>query len=158
MQAAAREFPSVASVRVREALATSRRLAAKLALAVRAATGVALTSSAIVLAGALAANRRARLDDATILKILGATRRRLIGDVPDRIRPARPVRRRCSARRRARRPPMRSSSCHGVRFRLRRRSAARRGSRRGLALTVALGMVGAWRILGEKPAAFLREL
>ena len=28
----------------------------------------------------------------------------------------------------------------------------------GLALTVALGMVGAWRILGEKPAAFLREL
>ena len=30
-----------------------------------------------MLAGALAANRRARLADATILKILGATRRRL---------------------------------------------------------------------------------
>ena len=28
----------------------------------------------------------------------------------------------------------------------------------GLVLTVALGMVGAWRILGQKPAAFLREL
>jgi len=28
----------------------------------------------------------------------------------------------------------------------------------GLALTVALGMVGAWRILGQKSAAFLREL
>ena len=28
----------------------------------------------------------------------------------------------------------------------------------GLALTVALGMIGAWRILGQKPAAFLREL
>ena len=28
----------------------------------------------------------------------------------------------------------------------------------GLAFTVVLGMVGAWRILGQKPAAFLREL
>ena len=27
-----------------------------------------------------------------------------------------------------------------------------------LLLTVALGMTGAWRILGQKPAAFLREL
>jgi putative ABC transport system permease protein len=27
-----------------------------------------------------------------------------------------------------------------------------------LTLTVALGMAGAWRILGQKPAAFLREL
>jgi len=26
----------------------------------------------------------------------------------------------------------------------------------GLILTVALGMIGAWRILGQKPAAFLR--
>ena len=50
---------------------------AKLALAIRAATGVALLTSVLVLAGALAANRRARLADATILKILGATRTRL---------------------------------------------------------------------------------
>ena len=28
----------------------------------------------------------------------------------------------------------------------------------GLALTVGLGMIGAWRILGQKPAAYLREL
>ena len=27
----------------------------------------------------------------------------------------------------------------------------------GLALTVVLGMIGAWRILGQKPAAFLRS-
>ena len=27
-----------------------------------------------------------------------------------------------------------------------------------LLLTVALGLIGAWRILGQKPAAFLREL
>ena len=38
----------------------------KLALAIRAATGVALLTSVLVLAGAFAANRRARLADATI--------------------------------------------------------------------------------------------
>jgi putative ABC transport system permease protein len=27
-----------------------------------------------------------------------------------------------------------------------------------LLLTVLLGLIGAWRILGQKPAAFLREL
>ena len=28
----------------------------------------------------------------------------------------------------------------------------------GLAVTIALGMIGAWRVLGQKPAAFLKEL
>ena len=77
MRAVAQEFPNVASVRVREAMESVETLVAKLALAIRAATGVALTTSVLVLAGALAANRRARLADATILKILGATRGRL---------------------------------------------------------------------------------
>ena len=77
LRAAAREFPTVVSVRVHEALETIEGLVAKLALAIRAATGVALATSVLVLAGALAANRRARLADATILKILGATRNRL---------------------------------------------------------------------------------
>ena len=77
MRAVAQRFPDVASVRVREAMESVETLVAKLALAIRAVTGVALTTSVLVLAGALAANRRARLADATILKILGATRGRL---------------------------------------------------------------------------------
>ncbi|MBV9909568.1 MAG: ABC transporter permease, partial [Hyphomicrobiales bacterium] len=77
LRAVAHDFPDVGSVRVREALEGVEALVAKLALAIRAATGVALTTSVLVLAGALAANRRARLADATILKILGATRGRL---------------------------------------------------------------------------------
>jgi putative ABC transport system permease protein len=28
----------------------------------------------------------------------------------------------------------------------------------GLAITVGLGMIGAWRTLSQKPAAYLREL
>ena len=71
-------FPSVAALRVRDALEAVEVLVAKLAVAIRAASGVALSTSVLVLAGALAANRRARIYDAVVLKILGATRRRLI--------------------------------------------------------------------------------
>ena len=157
MKAAARDFPGVAAIRVREALATIEALTAKLALAIRSASGVALASAALVLAGALAASRRARIADAVVLKILGATRPRLI-------------------------------AAFLAEYALLGLSAAVFGAAAGaaaayaivvwvmgfdfsfaagptlaavaaaLALTVALGMVGAWRILGEKPAAFLREL
>ena len=150
-------FPTVASVRVREAMESVESLVAKLALAIRAATGVALTTSVLVLAGALAANRRARLADATILKILGATRATADHDVPDRIRASgacdRRVRRRGGD---ARRLSGRLAH-HAVRFRLRLAGplAAAGG---GLAITVGLGMIGAWRILSQKPAAYLREL
>ncbi|RBP08710.1 putative ABC transport system permease protein [Roseiarcus fermentans] len=157
LRATARDFPSVVSVRVHDALETIEGLVAKLALAIRAATGVALTTSVLVLAGALAANRRARLADATILKILGATRTRLSGmflieyailgsataafgiaagtliawAVVTRILFAEFV------------------------FDWTSALAAAGG---GLAFTVILGMIGAWRILGTAPAAFLREL
>ena len=78
MKATAQDFPPVSAVRVREALDAVEALVAKLAQAIRAASGVALATSVLVLAGALAANRRARIADAVILKILGATRGRLI--------------------------------------------------------------------------------
>ena len=50
----------------------------QLAFAVRGASGVALTASVLVLAGALAAGQRSRIYDAVVLKTLGATRRRLL--------------------------------------------------------------------------------
>ena len=99
LRAAAHDFPTVASVRVRDALETVEGLVAKLALAIRAATGVALLTSVLVLAGALAANRRARLADATILKILGATPHEADRHVPHGI---------CDPRRR--RPPLSASA------------------------------------------------
>ena len=74
----AHDFPSIAALRVRDALETIEGLVAKLAVAIRAATGVALATSVLVLAGALAANRRARIYDSVVLKILGATRARLL--------------------------------------------------------------------------------
>ena len=127
MKAAARDFPAVAAIRVREALATIEALTAKLALAIRAASGVALASAAIVLAGALAASRRARIADAVILKILGATRPRLIAAFLAEYAAARPVRRpvRRGGGRGGRLRDRRLGD--GLRLRLRRRSGARRG-------------------------------
>ena len=71
-------FPAVTSVRVKEALDAVNGLIAQLALAVRVAAAVALVSSVLVLAGALAAGNRGRMHDAVVLKTLGATRVTLI--------------------------------------------------------------------------------
>jgi putative ABC transport system permease protein len=157
MRAVAHEFPTVAAVRVREAMDNIETLVAKLALAIRAATGVALTTSVLVLAGALAANRRARLADATILKILGATRGRLttmflieyallgaatavFGVAAGTLAAFWVVNR-----------IMQFDFVFGW-------LAALGAAGGGLAITVGLGMIGAWRTLSQKPAAYLREL
>jgi putative ABC transport system permease protein len=157
MKAAARDFPSIATIRVREALATIEALTAKLALAIRAAAGVALASAAIVLAGALAASRRARIADAVILKILGATRPRLIAAFLAEYALLGLFAALFGAAAGAAAAFAIVVWVMGFDFAV-AAGPALAAVAAGLALTVALGMVGAWRILGEKPAAFLREL
>ncbi|MET0606171.1 MAG: FtsX-like permease family protein [Beijerinckiaceae bacterium] len=71
-------FPSVTSVRVRDALEAIDKLVRQLAVAIRGASAIAVISSLLVLAGAMAAGQRARQYDAVILKTLGATRGRLL--------------------------------------------------------------------------------
>jgi len=78
LNAVTRAFPSVTSVRVKDALDIVNDLVAQLATAIRAAAAVALVASILVLSGALAAGNRARVHDAVVLKTLGATRRTLI--------------------------------------------------------------------------------
>lgn len=78
LKAVSERFPSVSTIRVKEALETVDGIVAKLALAVRGASAVAVIASIVVLGGALAAGRRVRAQEAVILKTLGATRRRLI--------------------------------------------------------------------------------
>src|SRR6202166_2046718 len=72
-------FPTVTSVRVREALETIGSVVTNLVLAIRGASAVTLISAILVLGGALAAGHRHRVYDAVILKTLGATRARLLG-------------------------------------------------------------------------------
>lgn len=71
-------FPSVSSVRVKDALDAVGAIVGNLILAVRGASLITLIAAALVLGGALAAGHRHRVYDAVILKALGATRRRLI--------------------------------------------------------------------------------
>ncbi|MGL4490639.1 MAG: ABC transporter permease [Rhizobiaceae bacterium] len=73
-----RTYPAITSVRVKDALALANNFVAQFATAVRVAASVALVASVLVLAGALAAGNRARVRDAVVLKMLGATRRTLV--------------------------------------------------------------------------------
>ncbi|MFM2422218.1 MAG: hypothetical protein RL291_748, partial [Pseudomonadota bacterium] len=73
-----REFPATTAVRVKEAVAQFNVLFARVMTAVRSAAGVTLLAGALVLAGALATAQRRRIKEAVILKVLGATRRRIL--------------------------------------------------------------------------------
>jgi putative ABC transport system permease protein len=156
-RATAREFPSVAVVNVREALEAVEALTAKLALAIRAAAGVALLASALALAGALAAARRARLVDATILKILGATRVRLAAIFLAEYALLGAAAALFGVAAGTLAGYVIVTEIMGFDFVL-AAGPAFAAAAGGLALTVGLGMIGAWRILGRRPAEFLREL
>ena len=71
-------FPGVSVVRVRETLETVSGLLNNLAMAVRAAGAVTLVTGMLVLAGALAAGHGQRVYDAVLLKVLGASRARVV--------------------------------------------------------------------------------
>ena len=70
-------FPNISTVRVRDAIQQIQNMLASLAQGVSAASLVTIFAGLLVLAGAIAAGTRARLYDATILKVLGATRGRI---------------------------------------------------------------------------------
>jgi putative ABC transport system permease protein len=74
----AARFPQIIAIRVKDALTTVSGLVRDLALAVRAGSGITLIASILVLGGALAAGHRYRVYDAMILKVLGASRRRIM--------------------------------------------------------------------------------
>jgi putative ABC transport system permease protein len=157
LNAVTRAFPAVTSVRVKDALDIVNRLVAQLATAIRAAAAVALIASVLVLSGALAAGNRARIHDAVVLKTLGATRRTLIaafsleylmiglataifalaaGGVAAWFVVSRIMGLPSSFL------PQVAASTVAV----------------ALALTVGFGLLGTWRILGQKAAPVLRDL
>jgi putative ABC transport system permease protein len=158
LRAVSKAFPAVTSVRVKEALDAIGDATAKLALGVRAASGVALASSILVLAGALAAGRRSRIYDAVVLKTLGATRARLLrsllyeyailgvataifGILAGAIAAWMIVTR-----------VMKVDTFAWL------WSTAGTATLAALLLTIGLGLAGTWRVLGQKPAPYLRNL
>ncbi|MGO6996351.1 ABC transporter permease [Rhizobium leguminosarum] len=150
-------YPTITSVRVKDAIDIVNQLVAQLATAIRAAASVALFASILVLAGALAAGNRARTHDAVVLKTLGATRAMLIrafsyeylilglataifaliaGSVAAWFIVARIMRL----------PSTFLPDVAGLTLVT------------ALVLTVGIGLIGTWRILGQKAAPVLREL
>ncbi|HEX8261617.1 MAG TPA: FtsX-like permease family protein [Allosphingosinicella sp.] len=77
-RAVSRAFPTVSAIRVKEVVETVGTMLSQLAVAVRAAASVAILAGIAVLVGALAASRRARTYDSVVLKMLGATRPRIL--------------------------------------------------------------------------------
>ena len=65
-------------MRVREALEAVAKVVFDLTLAIRGASAITLIAAVLVLAGALATGHRHRVYDAVVLKMLGATRGRLL--------------------------------------------------------------------------------
>ncbi len=153
----AADFPTVTTIRVKDALATVNTLLGQLAIAIRSAASVTLVASILVLGGALASSHRHRIYDAVILKTLGATRMTLVAAfaleylligfatavfgvaagilagwaIVDGVM------------------HLSFTVLPGVAF------AAAFGA---MALALAFGLIGTWRILGEKPAPILRNL
>src|SRR5262249_44074596 len=78
LKAVADAFPGVTTVRGRGAIDAVGNIVTNLGLAIRGASALTLLVAVLVLGGALAAGHRHRVYDAVILKTVGATRVRLI--------------------------------------------------------------------------------
>lgn len=153
----AKAFPMVTAIGVREALEQVNSLVSKLALAIRGASAVTIFASVLVLAGALGAGQRARIGDAVILKTLGATRVKLFaaflleygllgavtalfGFLAGSLAAWAIVTR------------LMNLSFHWL------IGAALSACIIAIVVTVLFGLIGTWRILSQKPAAYLRNL
>ncbi len=73
-----KNFPTVTTIAMRNALEMAYNLSTQLTLVIRIAGGLALITGFLVLGGAIAASNRARTYDMVILKALGTTRIRLL--------------------------------------------------------------------------------
>jgi putative ABC transport system permease protein len=150
-------LPGVTIVRIREALETVNTLVGQLAWAVRAASSIALLASVLVLAGAFAAGRRQRVHDAVVLKTLGATRARLIGAFVLEFLGVGLVTAVFGVAAGALAAWYVLTSIMDVEFSF-LAGPALSAAGLALALIVGFGLVGTWRVLGQKPAPILRNL
>ncbi len=153
----AEAYPSVTSIRVKDALDAVSGVVAQLATAIRGAASVALVASVLVLAGALAAGQEARLYDAVVLKTLGATRARLLAAFVLEygiLGLATAVFGVLAG----------TAAAWGIVAKVMSLDftffwpQALLAAFGALAVTVLLGLLGTWRILGRKPAPYLRNL
>lgn len=150
-------FPSVTSVRVKDALDQANQVIGQLALAVRVAASIALVASILVLGGALAAGQRHRIYDAVVLKTLGATRLQLIQAFGLEYLLLGTVTAVFGLIAGSTAAWFVLETIMGVDFTF-LPSVAFSALLTALVLTVGFGLAGTWRLLGQKAAPVLREL
>jgi putative ABC transport system permease protein len=155
--AVAGAFPMVTVLRVKEALEAIGSIVANLVLAIDGASAVTLLAAALVLGGALAAGHRHRVYDAVILKTLGATRARLIGAYAIEYLLLGAATTLFGAISGSFAAWLIVSDLMHLRFAWQPwpALAAALGA---VAVTVALGLIGTFSALGQKPASVLRNL
>jgi putative ABC transport system permease protein len=153
----ARSFPSVTTISVKDALDTVNAVAGQFVFAVRGVSSVAFLASILVLGGALAAGQHARIHDAAVLKTLGATRARLLSAYIYEYA----LIGLCTAL-------FGVAAGGAAAFAIVRRvmdldfvwlwPQALAAAAAAVVVTVFLGLLGTFRILGRKPASYLRDL
>lgn len=78
-RAVLKRFPNITTVRIKDALETVGTMLNNIGIAVRLTAAITLVAGTLVLAGAVAAGHRRRVYDSVVLKVLGATRRDILG-------------------------------------------------------------------------------
>ncbi len=78
-RAATDPFPNISAIRVRDALEAAARILAGINAAVTGTAALTLIAGAVVLAGVIASEHHRRVYDAVVFKVLGASRRRIVG-------------------------------------------------------------------------------
>ncbi|WP_448191800.1 ABC transporter permease [Azospirillum sp. sgz301742] len=78
-RAVLKRFPNITTVRIKDALETVSGMLGHIGMAVRLTAAITLVAGTLVLAGAVAAGHRRRVYDSVVLKVLGATRRDILG-------------------------------------------------------------------------------
>jgi len=152
-----KDFPAITAVRIRDALKTVNTLIEQLSTAIRAAASVALFSSVLVLAGALAAGNRERVHDTVVLKTLGATRKTLIKTLVYEYSLLGLATAIFAVLAGSIAAWFVISVIMSFTF-LIQPTIATTTVITALAFTIILGLIGTWRILGQKAAPVLREL
>jgi putative ABC transport system permease protein len=149
-------FPNASAIGVRSVLGGVSRTLERLSGAFRAMAGVALLSGFLVLAGAVSADQHGRIRDAVIFKVCGATRRNLLTAFAAEFLLLGLAAGAISAL-------VGSLAAWGILVKLMDTSFILPAGTvlatlaTGIGLTLVLGLVGTWKALGQKPAAWLRE-
>lgn len=154
---AAKHFPTIAAVRVKDALEAIDRIAGQLTFAARAAAAIAILTATLALASAIAASQRARLHDAVVLATLGATRSWLTGAFLMEFAMLGTIASAFSVAAGTGAATFIITTLMKMDFVfLPWPVAATAGG--ALAFTIALGLAGTWRVLGQRPGPALRRL